>query len=84
MKSIIQVKLSSTSVPIRNPPATSRVANPCSALRSVRMAWIFWPESIWYPCSMASQEASTRSVAAMSGSSGPVGRATLPAAYRPG
>ena len=38
----IQVKLSSMSVSIWKPPATSRVENPCRMLRSIRRAWISW------------------------------------------
>ena len=83
-KLIIQEKLSSAGALIWKPPAASSVANPCSMLRSIRRAWISWPGSSRYPRSMAAQEAITRRSAGMSGSSGPVGRAALPAAYRPG
>ena len=84
MKLTVQVKLSSMSASIWNPPVTSKVVNPWMVLRSIRRAWISWLGSSWYPRSMAAPEAITRAVAAMSGSSGPAGWAALAAAYRPG
>src|ERR1019366_4199630 len=80
MRLTIQVKLSSTSTSIMNPPVTSRVANPCTMLRSIRSAWISWLGATRSPPGPAERKPSSWLLAWMSGSSGPVGRAALPAA----